>query len=163
MTRTDGRDVVARAQALTEKWAVELCSGAAARPGAAAPAGAADATAIFGSGGAPLPAAAAPAASATAATLPAAGAGAARNGSSGAAAAAAAAATPGQNALLSSMGGGGGGGGAYTDASGHELAYGCDCRPWWLQSVDDVNLHFDDPAGSDDLLRTAGWNGVTSV
>jgi hypothetical protein len=41
------------------------------------------------------------------------------------------------------MGGGGGaGGGVLTDAAGHELAFGCDCAPWWLASVDEPHGDF---------------------
>ncbi|KIZ02378.1 hypothetical protein MNEG_5587, partial [Monoraphidium neglectum] len=123
MSRPLGREVVARAQELTEQWAVELC----ASPRLAA------------QGGDNSPAA-------SRATSPAAGQ--AKREAGGVEGARAGRAyeerpsTPGRTALHSSMGGGGVGAGAW-DAAGHELAYGCDCRPWWLASVDEAAAHGD--------------------
>jgi hypothetical protein len=126
MPATLGRDAVARAQALTERWAVELCSGAEAAASVRGTAG------ERGEGSCGADAAAeADAAAAAHADRPAAG------------GAVAASASPGQNALMASMGGGGGAGGAFTDAAGHDLAFGCDCNPWWLSSLDEAALHGD--------------------
>jgi len=183
MSGTQGRDVVAAAQALTEKWAVELCAAAAAAAAAAGAGGgvqdggggddhAAATTTIVAAaaaaqaGGGDLhqhpaadsaahrrAAAAAPVLAAEGPPLPTSPppATASSNGST----------TPGRNALLSSMGGGGGGGGAYTDAAGHELAYGCDCRPWWLASVDEAVMLSDEIVQRQMMSEGMGGSGVT--
>ncbi|KAI8473744.1 MAG: hypothetical protein J3K34DRAFT_457124 [Monoraphidium minutum] len=149
MGRALGRDVVARAQELTEQWAVELCSSTAAGA-AAAVAGSPAAPQLAATGSAAISeaqlgaAAAGGDAQAEGAVPGAAGVGAPQHNVATAAAvaaigaaAAAAAASPGRTALHASMGGGGGGGASFLDAAGHELGYGCDCRPWWLESIDD--------------------------
>lgn len=156
MSLAQGREVVAKAQALTERWAVELCSGAGQQQDTAAAAPATTAasesaptsanangngrgergsgdSADAGTGAAMAPP---PAAGAGRGVSPEEG----SSGDAGDSVGGAARPSPGRTALLASMGGGGGAGG-YVDAAGQQLAHGCDCHPWWLASVDEATAH----------------------